>query len=174
MSYNCTEYPEGWIDGFSFITNNLKTSCFIVAAGQNVAKLWPWLQKYFRERHKNWLVFISNVISSSNTCLNMLSYRSFSFIATVENLVEIIILKLLTPWILEQKKNWLHRARQLTHDSLFMVMVLLLPLLVFWKTVASRPTCVDANTNFWEGGQIICSEHLFIFIKNIFTISSEL
>lgn len=40
------------------------------------------------------------------------------------------------------------------------------------KNAASRPTCVDANTDFCEGGQRLCSEHLFIFIKNIFSISS--
>lgn len=36
------------------------------------------------------------------------------------------------------------------------------------KNAASRPTCVDANADFWEEGQRLCSVHLFRFTKNIF------
>lgn len=102
---------------------------------------------FFIYGHKKFLVFSSSLISGVNICLHMMTYKSFGLIAAIEDLREIIILKLPTPWILEWKKHWLHKARELTCYSLFMLMILLLPLLLFSKKAASRPICVGASTD---------------------------
>jgi len=47
--------------------------------------------KSVANRAQKALVFHSNAIPSSNTSLNMLTYRSFDLIATLEELMEIII-----------------------------------------------------------------------------------
>lgn len=102
---------------------------------------------FFIYGHKRFLVFSSNSIPGVNICLHMVTYRSFGLFTATEDLREIIILKLPPPWILEWKKHWLHKARELTCYSLFMLMILLLPLLLFSKKASSRPICVGASTD---------------------------
>lgn len=136
--------------------------------------MWQKYDHTFRtfvmHRHKVFLVFISNSIPGFNICLNILTYRSFDLIKAMEDLRETIILKLPTHWILEWKKRWLHKARDLTCCSLFMLMSLLLPLLLFQK---KKKSCIKTYLCWCQhrlGVQKLCSEHLFIFIKNIFSI----
>lgn len=102
---------------------------------------------FFIYEHKGFLVFSSNSIPGFNICVHMMTYRSLDLITAIKDLREIIILKFPTHWILEWKKPWLHKARELTCYSLFMLMILLLPLLLFTKKSASRPICADASTD---------------------------
>lgn len=116
------------------------------------------------------LFFISNETGKSNSCANKLLRRYFDITVTLE---EVLFygdynFKIDYPFN-TGAREWLASWSKGT-DLLQPVHanVPAIPTSVVLNTAASRSTCVDANTDFWERGQKLCSEHLFILIKNIF------
>lgn len=122
---------------------------------------------FFKHGHKMFLVFSSNSIAGFNIFLNMLTYRSFNLITTMEDLREIITVKLPTPWILEWKKGWLHKARELTCYSLFMLMILLLPLLLFPKKKLHQDLFVLMPAQTWRSNTMFRA-FVYIYYEHFF------
>lgn len=145
-----------------------------VVVDKNVAKLWSHLQNYFKQGHRKFLFFISNETGRSNSCQNKLLCRYFNITATLGEVLFYADYNFKIAYPLSiGSREWL-ASRSKGADLLQPVHanVPAVPTSAVLKTAASRSACVDANTDFWERGQRLCSEHLFIFIKNIFSVSS--